>query len=58
VALDDLALLLPSQCVEDRTQLSTRLPEDGFPSPLGYEHNVILWQQSDNVALSKVEMSS
>src|SRR5688572_18721210 len=37
VALDDLALLLPSQCVEGRTQLSTRLPEDGFPSPLGYE---------------------
>jgi len=31
VALDDLTLLLPSQRVEDCTQVSTRLAEDGFP---------------------------
>jgi hypothetical protein len=28
MAFDDLTLLLPSQCVEDRTQLTTRLPKN------------------------------
>jgi hypothetical protein len=42
MAFDNLALLLPSQGVEDRTQLPTRLAEDGFPSPFGYENNVVL----------------
>jgi hypothetical protein len=40
MALDDRALLLPSQRVEDRTQLPTRLAEDGFPPSLGHEHNM------------------
>jgi hypothetical protein len=33
---------LPSQRVEDRTQLPTRLAEDRFPASFGYEHNVVL----------------
>ena len=44
MAFNDLALLLPSQRVEDCTQLPTRLAEDGFAASLGYEHNVV--QQS------------
>jgi hypothetical protein len=35
VTFDDLAFLLPSQRVEDRTQLTTRLPEDAFRRRLG-----------------------
>jgi hypothetical protein len=58
MAFDDLALLLPSQCVEDRTQLPPPLAEDGFPASFGDEHNVVLSQQSSNVLFSKVEMSS
>jgi hypothetical protein len=42
VALDDLALLLPSQRVEDRTQVSMRVAEDGFPSSSGHEHTLML----------------
>ena len=42
VALDDLALLLLGQRVEDRTRLPTRLAEIGFPSSFGHEHQVIL----------------
>ena len=42
VAFDDLALLLPSQRVENRTQLPTRLAEDRFPPSFGHEHNVVL----------------
>jgi len=42
VPLDDLTLLLPSQRVEDCTQLATGLAEDGLPSSLGYENNGIL----------------
>src|SRR5437660_7597329 len=38
--LDNLAFLLPGQRVEDRTQLPTRLPENGFPTPFGYENYV------------------
>ena len=40
VTLDDLALLLLGQRVEDRTQLPTRLAEDGFPASFGHEHHV------------------
>ena len=40
--LDNLAFLLPGQRVEDRTQLPTRLPENGFPTPFGYENYVVL----------------
>jgi len=42
VPLDDLALLLPSQRMKDRTQLPTRLAENQFPASFGYEHNVVL----------------
>src|SRR5258707_2273305 len=42
MTLNDLILLLPSQRVEDCTQLSTRLAEDDFPSSLGHEHNMVL----------------
>ena len=42
VALDNLALLLLSQRMKDRSQLSTRLAEDGFPPTLGYEHTMVL----------------
>ena len=42
VPFDDLALLLFGQCVEDSAQLTTRLAEDGLPSSLGHEDNVIL----------------
>ena len=42
VAFDDLALFLPSQRVEDRTQVLTRSAEGGFPPSPGYEHYVVL----------------
>ena len=42
VTLYDLALLLPGQRVEDRTQLPTRLTENGFASSRGHEHVVVL----------------
>jgi hypothetical protein len=42
VAFDNLALLLPGQSVEDRPQLTTRVPKDGFPAPLRLGHNMIL----------------
>jgi len=28
--------------VEDRTQLTARLPENGSPTPFGHENNVVL----------------
>ena len=42
VTFDDLALLLPGQRVEDRTQLPTRLAEDGLPASFGHEHHMVL----------------
>jgi hypothetical protein len=42
VSLNDLALLLPSQRVENRTQLSTDLAKDGLPPSLGHKHDVVL----------------
>jgi hypothetical protein len=42
VPLDNLALLLPSQRMDNRAQLLPRLAEDGFPPAFGYEHNMIL----------------
>ena len=39
---ENLAFLLPRQCMEDRSQLLTGLPEDGFPSALGHKHYVVL----------------
>ena len=42
MALDNLTFLLPSQRVEDRTQLPARLPENGFPTPFGHENYVVL----------------
>ena len=42
MAFDNLALFLPRQGVEDRTQLPARLAEDGFPTPFGHEHDMIL----------------
>ena len=53
MTLDNLAFLLPSQRVEDRTHLPTRLPENGFPTPFGHENYVVLWRQSDNVAFEQ-----
>jgi hypothetical protein len=38
VPLNDLALLLPSQRMEDRAQLFTRLPEDGLAPSFGHEN--------------------
>jgi len=38
VTLDNLALLLPSQRVNNRTQLLTSLPEDGFSPSFGHEY--------------------
>ena len=38
----NLALLLPSQRVKDRTQLPADLAKDGLPSPLGHEYDVVL----------------
>jgi hypothetical protein len=37
MALNDLALFLTSQGVEDRAQLFAGLPEDGFSSSFGNE---------------------
>src|ERR1700674_365987 len=42
VSLNDLALLLFGQGVEDCAQLPTRLAKDGLPSSFGHEHNVVL----------------
>jgi hypothetical protein len=42
VPLDDLALLLLCQSVENRTHLATHLPENQLAAPLGYEYDVIL----------------
>jgi hypothetical protein len=42
MALDDLALLLPRQRVEDGTQLPPRLAEDGLPASFAHEHDTIL----------------
>jgi hypothetical protein len=42
MTFDNLAFLLPGQRVEDRTQLSARLPENGLPTPLGHENYVVL----------------
>jgi hypothetical protein len=42
VPFQNLAFLLACQTVEDLPQLTTHLPKDGFPSPLGDEHDVVL----------------
>ena len=42
VSLYDLTLLLPSQRVENRTQLSTDLAKDGLSPSFGHEHDVVL----------------
>jgi hypothetical protein len=42
VSLNDLALLLPSQRMKDRAQLTTRLAEGGFSSPFGHEYDMVL----------------
>ena len=42
VPLDDLALLLFSQGMEDCAQLPTRLAKDDLPSSFGHEHNMVL----------------
>jgi hypothetical protein len=42
MSLNNLALLLPSQRVENRTQLSADLAEDDLPPSFGHEHNVVL----------------
>ena len=42
VPLNDLALLLFGQGVEDCAQLPPRLAKDGFPSALGHEHHMII----------------
>ena len=42
VSLNDLALLLLGQGVEDCAQWPPRLAKDGLPTPFGHEHNVLL----------------
>jgi len=42
VAFQNLTLFLLRQRVEDRAQLAPDGAEDGFPSPFGHEHYVIL----------------
>ena len=42
VAFKNVALFLPGQRVEDRTQVPTRLAENRFPASLGYEDHVVL----------------
>ena len=42
MALDDLTFLLPGQRVEDRTQLSARLPENRLPPRFRHENYVVL----------------
>ena len=42
MTLDNLALLLPSQRVENRTQLLAGVAEDGFPPAFGHEYYVVL----------------
>jgi hypothetical protein len=42
MTLNDLALLLSSQSMEDRSQVFSSLAKDYFPSALGHEYHVIL----------------
>ena len=42
VPFENLAFLLPRQCMKNRSQLPTCLPKDGFPSALGHEHHMVL----------------
>ena len=42
VPLHDLAFLLFRQCMENRSQLTANVPEDGFPPPFGHEDNMVL----------------
>ena len=42
VPFQNLALLLPSQRVENLPQMTARLPEDGFAPPLGHKHHVVV----------------
>ena len=42
VSFDNLTLLLPGQRMEDRSQMTTRLPENYFAPSLGNEHDMIL----------------
>jgi hypothetical protein len=39
---DNLALLLPSQRMENLSQMTARLPEYHFAPSLGYKHNMVL----------------
>lgn len=42
VTLDNLPLLLLSQCMKNRTQLLTSLAEDGLSPSFGHEYYVVL----------------
>jgi hypothetical protein len=42
VPFNNLTLLLPSQGVENQSQMTARLAEDRFPPPLGNKHNMVL----------------
>jgi len=42
VPFNNLTLLLPSQGVENLSQMTARLAEDRFPPPLGNKHNMVL----------------
>jgi hypothetical protein len=44
----NLALLLPSQRMKDRTQLPADLAKDGLPPPLGHEYDVVLCSPISN----------
>jgi hypothetical protein len=42
VPLYDLAFFLLRQGMENRLELPANMPENGFPPPLGHEHNMVL----------------
>src|SRR5690348_7504992 len=49
VPFDYLALLLPGQRMENRSQMTARLPEYYFAPSLGHKHDMVLSAQSRNV---------
>ena len=42
MSFQNLAFLLSRQCMENRSQLPSRLSEDRLPSALGHEYHMIL----------------
>ena len=42
MSFDNLTLLLPGQRMENRPEMTTRLPENYFAPSLRHEHNMVL----------------